>query len=61
MTSAMPYTPIHSFPVLPSLMLAVFGVIAEPEMVRSGEDPSALCLQAAQTAADRTGVPFSVL
>jgi hypothetical protein len=45
-------------PRLPALLM-VFGLLALP--VRSGTDPSALCVSAARAAADQTGVPFDTL
>lgn len=57
----MPNATDRSLAVVTNLMLGAFLVPATSDMVHSRNDPSALCLQAAQAAADRTGVPYDVL
>jgi hypothetical protein len=61
MMSEMPHASTHGLFVRQSLSLAALVVVAASVTARGGEDPSALCLQAARAAADRTGVPYDVL
>ena len=59
MKSEMPQIPVHTLFAFPSFLLATVVAIAAP--ARGGSDPSALCLRAAQSAANRNGVPYEVL
>jgi Transglycosylase SLT domain len=59
--SEMPDSTVHSPAVLHALMRGTLALLAVTSMAQSADDPSALCLLAAQAAADRTGVPYEVL
>ena len=59
MKSEMPQIPLHTLFALPSFILA--SVVAVTAPAGGGSDPSALCLWATQSAANRSGVPYEVL
>lgn len=61
MMSEMPDSSVHSLAVLQAPMRGALALLAVTSMAQSRVDPSALCLQAAQAAAGRTGVPYEVL
>jgi Transglycosylase SLT domain len=46
---------------IPRFLLSLLFLGLFATAVRSGNDPSALCISAARTAADQTGVPFDAL
>jgi hypothetical protein len=51
--------PRRTYAPKPLPLLVALGLLALP--VKSSNDPSALCVSAARTAADQTGVPFDTL
>ncbi|MCX7286966.1 MAG: transglycosylase SLT domain-containing protein [Rhodobacterales bacterium] len=57
----MPHPSVHPCAVLQKLIRGALALAAATTLAHSGDDPSALCLQAARAAADRTGVPYEVL